>query len=154
MDNEQSVEEFLEHYGVPGMRWGHRRALTVENSKQLQRDLNALQKSGQGNNLKAINKAASAYDARYKQIKNTYNKTNTAARIERSGGSKGKAVGKILAKGFAQNLLLTAGVHTIAHITKSPQITRGAATVAGFTRMGLEVKNIVDIVKVVKYKDE
>lgn len=71
MDHDNS----LEHFGIPGMRWGRRKARKNDLKKahaSFQNDLAALKKSGKQNDLDSVNKVIQKFDADKKAIKAKY----------------------------------------------------------------------------------
>lgn len=172
------VDDFLQHHGVLGMKWGVRKQeeSSQANKKQehkknyekFQKTLKNLQDSGKGNDTAAVTSASQKYDDKRKAINSKYSNTVRTAkqqvhdakasqRISESGGSSNRAVAKIAARSLALSAIPLvaryAGMYTdgIAGI-RSPKsnLVRNWLTRTAIT--GIAVQGITDAVRIKSYE--
>ena len=110
------VDEFLEHYGVPGMKWGKRKATsTVAESLGLSKGATPRDKQG---NIKKPSYARELVLGTYSNSKKRYTDPKALATRTRAGKLAGAAV--IMNVG-------STGLTLLATNSKNPSVAAGAA---------------------------
>lgn len=120
------TEDFLEHYGVMGMRWGQRTRSEVAVTDPRREDFK--NKSGFKTAKEKARKARSTFRGN-EMIDNA--------------GSARSAKRQIVARGFAKQLLVTGGQAAInGGFIKNPAIRGGANFASGVVSWGLLINDI------------
>ena len=113
-----NVDDFLEHYGVPGMKWGKRKAPTIASAAGLTKGAKPLDKQG---NLKKPSYAREALIGTWSNSKDRYTDPKALANRTRAG--------KLAAGAFITGLGSTA-LTMVAQGSKNPSVAAGAAITA------------------------
>jgi len=149
MDNEEMEDrvrngEELVHYGILGMKWGVSRS-----EAQLKKSRN-----NPSAIATAYKKAKNEYrgEKKAKRVKSEQDDqeayvARTKARLDDSGGSKGKAAAKTAGKAAAAAVLLRVGGNVLGSITGKQNIARGIRVVTDLTTVGVMAESALRIIE-------
>lgn len=155
---ETFVEDYLAHYGVLGMRWGHRSRSTrvrsrqqLTTSRQIKDDKRVLDQLNKGKHksFAFTKKRQALYDERDKKQFADRIKRNEAY-LNPEKGQKGKRIAGVILRGMGGKL----AVHMVASGLAVTGKEKAAKALYNVGAALIDVKTVADVYAVAKSKNE